>query len=237
MLVGILVMVIVTAVIWDRQSGDLTAASINKAGKNSKLKAGFSTTLADGSELAKGSLKLREKTAQELAAEEVMNALKGHADAQRGPQPLVKAQNTGSSRQKVTAPKQKAKPRTYIVQPGDTFWTVAEDLYGDGMLWEELWKANKKRFPRKDVLKEGATIIVPDIEKSGVKLPLASTSRGMAPNGTRHYVVQPGDCLGTISQDFYGTAKKWRMILEANNLEDETSLRAGMEIVIPPDKE
>ena len=50
-----------------------------------------------------------------------------------------------------------------------------------------------------------------------------------------YYTVKEGDCLGVISQKFYGTSKKWRLILEANKLEDETNLRAGMKIVIPPD--
>lgn len=236
MLVGILVMVIVTAVIWDRHSGDLKAASINKAGKRSAVKPGLLTTLADGSEHADGKVNLRQKTAEELAAEELMAVMKDQADAKRNPQPLVKVQNPGKSNEKVSAPKEETKPRTYIVKSGDSFWTIAEDLYGDASLWKKLWQANIQRFPRPDMLKVGATIIVPEIDTGKVNLPLANTSRQASPDGTRRYVVQLGDCLGTISQDFYGTAKKWRMILEANKLEDETSLRAGMEIIIPPDK-
>ncbi len=236
MLVGILVMVIVTAVIWDRHSGDLKAASINKAGKRSAVKAGLSTRMADGSEQANGAIKLREKTPEELAAEELMAAMKGQAEAKREVQPLVKVQNPGETQKNIPAPKEEPKPRTYIVKSGDSFWTIAEDLYGDSSLWKKLWQANIQRFPRPDMLKEGATIIVPNIDTGKVNLPLANTSRQASPDGTRRYVVQLGDCLGTISQDFYGTAKKWRKILEANNLEDETSLRAGMEIIIPPDK-
>jgi len=223
-------------VIWDRQSGDLTAASINRAANGNATKAGLSTTLADGSENAEGAVTLREKTPEEVAAEEVMAAMKGQAEAERNPQPLVKVQNAQEGGDRVQAPKEAPKPRTYIVEPGDSFWTIADKLFNDASLWKEIWKANMQRFPRPDMLKEGATIIIPDIDTSKVKLPLASTAREAAPDGTRHYIVQPGDCLGTISQDFYGTAKKWRMILEANSLEDETSLRAGMKIVIPPDK-
>ena len=235
MLVGILVMVIVTAVIWDRQSGDLTAASINRSAKRG-AKAGLSTTLEDGSEQAAGAINLREKTPEELAAEEMIKVLRGQPASQRKPQPLVEVQSVEPNQQNAAAPKEEPKVRTYIVKSGDSFWTIAEDLYGDASLWKKVWQANTQRFPRPDMLKEGATIIIPDIDTTKVNVPLASTSREASADGTRHYVVQPGDCLGTISQDFYGTAKKWRMILEANNLEDETSLRAGMEIVIPPDK-
>jgi nucleoid-associated protein YgaU len=236
MLVGILVMVIVTAVIWDRQSGDLTAASINRGANRSAPKAGLSTPLADGSENAEGAVKLREKTAEELAAEELMAAMKGQAEAERKPQPLVKVQDTQKVKESAQAPKEAPKPRTYTVETGDSFWTIADKLFNDASLWKEIWKANMQRFPRPDMLKEGATIIIPELDTSKVKLPPASTGREAAPDGMRHYIVQPGDCLGTISQDFYGTAKKWRMILEANGLEDETNLRAGMKIVIPPEK-
>jgi nucleoid-associated protein YgaU len=236
MLVGILVMVIVTAVIWDRQSGDLTAASINRGAKHSGAKAGLTTALADGSGQADGEIQLRQKTAEELEAERMMEALRGEVSAPHEPQPLVEVQNVVPSEPNVAVPAQEPNPRTYIVKFGDSFWTIAEDLLGDASLWKKVWQANIKRFPRPDMLKEGATIIIPNIDTTRVKLPVANTFRKAAPDGTRHYVVQPGDCLGTISQDFYGTAKKWRMILEANNLEDETSLRAGMEIVIPPDR-
>ncbi len=49
------------------------------------------------------------------------------------------------------------------------------------------------------------------------------------------YTVQSGDTLGAISVNFYGTARKWQDILDANKnvLSSPRHLRVGMELVIP----
>lgn len=45
------------------------------------------------------------------------------------------------------------------------------------------------------------------------------------------YVVQPGDVLGTIAQQFGTTVQA---IAEANGIEDTDFIRIGQELVIPP---
>lgn len=49
------------------------------------------------------------------------------------------------------------------------------------------------------------------------------------------HIVQSGDTLSGISQKYYGTANKWRSILEANRnvLKDPNKLQLGMKLVIP----
>ena len=126
--------------------------------------------------------------------------------------------------------------KTYIVRDGESFWTIARDRYGDATLWEKLWQANIERCPRPELLRAGMTVILPELKNYRIlPRPEAITAGNARPNGERNYMVKEGDCLGIISQKFYGTSKKWRLILDANNLEDETSLRAGMKIIIPPD--
>lgn len=34
--------------------------------------------------------------------------------------------------------------QTYTIKEGDTLWTIAIYVYGDGSLWESIWKKNKK---------------------------------------------------------------------------------------------
>lgn len=34
--------------------------------------------------------------------------------------------------------------QTYTIKEGDTLWTIAIYVYGDGALWESIWKKNKK---------------------------------------------------------------------------------------------
>lgn len=49
------------------------------------------------------------------------------------------------------------------------------------------------------------------------------------------YTVQPGDTLTTIAQKFYGDPTKFDLIVDANNLSEDTPLRVGQELVIPPE--
>ena len=52
-------------------------------------------------------------------------------------------------------------PETYTLQEGDTLWTVAETLYGDGGRWEELYQANLDVIPDPSLVAPGTVISVP----------------------------------------------------------------------------
>ena len=53
----------------------------------------------------------------------------------------------------------------------------------------------------------------------------------------KKYTVKSGDNLSKISQQFYGSAKKWRKIVDANKevLGHNNMLKPGMKLVIPMD--
>jgi nucleoid-associated protein YgaU len=50
---------------------------------------------------------------------------------------------------------------SYVVQPGDTLWTIAERMYGDGRRWEVLQQANRDRMWNPRDLRPGMTLVVP----------------------------------------------------------------------------
>ncbi len=64
----------------------------------------------------------------------------------------------------------------------------------------------------------------------------ASSGAGVRAGRPRRYTVQAGDTLSGISKKFYGTAKYWTQIREANReaFGDSNVLRVGMVLVIPP---
>lgn len=229
MLVGVLSMVIVIAVIWDRQGSELeTAAVPNGTGNSGEVP---SPTLTDGATQAQGIIHL--VPGPEAAQDEALAAMR--EEMLRSLRPVAQDSQPGPAEAQAAAA-QPPKVKTYIVKEGESFWTIAEKTYRDANLWEKLWQANIKRYPKPELLRAGDTIILPEIENTRVALTQGSTPAGAVDSsGNRHYTVKEGDCLGIISQKFYGTSKKWRLILDANDLEDETSLRAGMKIVIPPD--
>jgi nucleoid-associated protein YgaU len=236
MLVGILVMVIVIAVIWDRQSGELTrTARPGKGEKSAVIRSELSPSLTDGSEEAEGEITLVEKSRETLEAEKMMELLKEQVSgSQKSPAPVQEALKEVEPPPK----KETSTDTTYIVGPGESIWLIADKFYGDGSKWKVIWEHNIDLLPKPEMIREGQTIRVPKLDATKVKLPVEPeiSIRQSGADQERHYTVERGDCLGIISQKFYGTSKKWKLILEANNLEDETSLRAGMKIVIPPDK-
>jgi nucleoid-associated protein YgaU len=59
-----------------------------------------------------------------------------------------------------------------------------------------------------------------------------ATEEPVAGEGTT-YTVQPNDTLTTIAQEFYGEQSKYDLIVDANNLTDDTPLRVGQELIIP----
>ena len=50
---------------------------------------------------------------------------------------------------------------------------------------------------------------------------------------SRKYEVRKGDCLSMISNEIYGTSKRWQEIAEANDMAPPYELREGMILDIP----
>ncbi len=62
--------------------------------------------------------------------------------------------------------------------------------------------------------------------------PLPAAGKTEAPAAV-DYVVQEGDTLETIAEQKLGTAEKWKLIAEANGIDDPRSLRVGQKLKIP----
>jgi nucleoid-associated protein YgaU len=67
------------------------------------------------------------------------------------------------------APKPVAEPavkrtpafRTYVVQPGDTLFRIAERHYGDGAKWPTVQDANKSRISSDGRVRVGQILLIP----------------------------------------------------------------------------
>lgn len=53
-------------------------------------------------------------------------------------------------------------------------------------------------------------------------------------NKTKQITVKPGETLSLIAGREYGDAQKWKIIADANGIENPRKLRAGQQITIPP---
>jgi nucleoid-associated protein YgaU len=52
-------------------------------------------------------------------------------------------------------------PETYLVQEGDTLWSIAQFLYGEGIRWQEILDANRELLQDGTLLSPGQELLVP----------------------------------------------------------------------------
>lgn len=51
--------------------------------------------------------------------------------------------------------------RTYVVQRGDTLYSIARRFYQDQSRWRDIWTANQTRVPDPNRLEVGTKLIIP----------------------------------------------------------------------------
>ncbi|MEM6503966.1 MAG: LysM peptidoglycan-binding domain-containing protein [Planctomycetota bacterium] len=122
-------------------------------------------------------------------------------------------------------------PRTYTVEAGETFASIAEKFYGEERAWFDIAQANPSVDPKR--LQVGQIIVLPNRET-----PVREREEVLppAPGKDQSYTVRAGDNLSKIAQRFYGEAEKWDLIYARNrNLigPRPDALKVGMELVIP----
>lgn len=54
-----------------------------------------------------------------------------------------------------------AAAQTYVVEKGDSLWTIAVKFYGNGGQWQQIYEANRDRIPDPAKLRPGTELIIP----------------------------------------------------------------------------
>ncbi len=130
--------------------------------------------------------------------------------------------------------------QTYVVKDGDTYWTIAQNLWGDGLLHTHLQKANPRILPSD--LRPRMTINVPPkpvvASSALVSASVAAASSGTTGvdslTGKRYYIVKKDDMgFSAISKTVYGDEKYWKLIESANPGLDSRKLRPGQKVLCP----
>lgn len=111
----------------------------------------------------------------------------------------------------------------YEVQKGETLMWIAFKLYGDYRKWKDLRAANE------DVVADGI--------QPGDKIKYSPTEFAWNPKGLPH-LIKSGETLGTISNDKYGTDKKWKRIWDNNKemIRDPNLIFAGFTLYYTPEE-
>ena len=119
----------------------------------------------------------------------------------------------------------------YVVRKGDSYYTIARDVLGDASRYEELVALNT--IAAYDLM-PGDVIALPEGSPRRSTTPAqVPRAERQLPAGARYHVVQSGDYLGAISLQYYGTSKKYRAIMEANNISDPRELKVDQKLIIP----
>jgi len=120
-----------------------------------------------------------------------------------------------------------AAPVHHVIVPGDNYWDLAREYYGNAYEWRRIRDANVDVAPDPEHMPIGATLLIP--------LP----PDGAAP---RAYTVRPGDSLWAVSASELGSGNDWPELWEANRdrpepggqvLDDPSLIRPGWTLAVP----
>jgi len=75
--------------------------------------------------------------------------------------------------------------------------------------------------------------LTPQATSSALAIPATQTPTAIPTMAGQTYVIQSGDTLWSIATRFYGNGSKYGLIVRANNLPDNVTLRIGSVLVIP----
>ena len=104
----------------------------------------------------------------------------------------------------------------HTVVSGDSLSKIALTQYGNMQLYNHIFEANKPMLDHPDKIYPGQVLRIPRLANST-------------------HTVERGDTLGKIAKFYYGDAKRYSDIFEANksNLANPDAIAVGQQLVIP----
>ncbi len=113
----------------------------------------------------------------------------------------------------------------YNVKKGDTLMKIAFEQYGDLYRWKEIYESNR------------ANIKDPNHVPPGTQLSLNGAGMVTIERNGQSYLIKGGDTLGVISNDVYGTTRKWKKLWENNRqlIKDPNKIYAGFYLYYQPE--
>lgn len=130
--------------------------------------------------------------------------------------------------------------QTYRVQAGDSLWSIAQQRYGNGAFWSQIYNANQNQIANANLIFPNQVLNLPAM--SGGTLTPGTTPPATTPPGNQtgggagQYTVRPGDSLWSIAQSIYGNGGRWSEIYNANSAKigpNPGLIFAGTELTIP----
>lgn len=108
---------------------------------------------------------------------------------------------------------------TYIVEPGDTLWGIAERFFGDGNRYKEIAELNNLADP--NIIHAGQELVIQRVSDDDEEESLPAD-----------YIVQEGDTLWSIAERAYGDGSKYTELAEKNGLGNPELIYPGQRIML-----
>lgn len=128
---------------------------------------------------------------------------------------------------------------TRLTREGDTWWSLAQELYDDGQLFRELYGHNRDRVKSYDRIPPGTEIVCPPAEVLRATVQGSSKAETEANANEKIYRTRAGDTLFNIAREELGQASRFGELLKQNKdrLPERTghlsSLPEGLELKLP----
>ncbi|MFS0724846.1 LysM peptidoglycan-binding domain-containing protein [Paenibacillus sp. 1P07SE] len=123
-------------------------------------------------------------------------------------------------------------PATYLVQPGDTLYSISRMFYNSPDFVDLIIDRNNLGGP--DGLRAGASLTIP--APAGGSAGTPGTGTGESSGGSsesKTHTVREGETLFSLSRQYYGDNSGAKRIAAHNNLSVDHQLRVGEVIRIP----
>jgi LysM repeat protein len=122
-----------------------------------------------------------------------------------------------------SAERDNTKEQVYVVKQGDSLWSIAQEVYGDGNAWRSIAQNNALTNPT--FIHVGNKLSLPAAIRDGQVSSISAET----------YVVKQGDSLWSIAQEVYGDGFKWTIIYENNKplIENPSRIMVDWQLTIP----
>ena len=119
----------------------------------------------------------------------------------------------------------------HVVTKGETLWSIAEDTYGSGYNWVDIYESNNLKDQNLEV---GQKLILPTISsKEPTSTKEVVTVEQTKTDTQMSHVVARGESLWTIAVKEYGDGYRWVDIAKANKLTNPNVIHVGNTLVLP----
>lgn len=118
----------------------------------------------------------------------------------------------------------------YEVKRGDSYYRIAERELGDPSRARDIERLNG--IAPED-LRVGQKLKLPTRAATASPAPTTAGTTTAPPAGSRQHTVQKDEYLVDISEKYYGTTTRWKLIADANPGVNPNRLLVGQKLVIP----